>query len=911
MSDIRNRARAAALILSVLVLASCGGGGGGSNSGGGGGGGGAPLTITTSTLPDGVVFTAYSTTVVASGGTAPIKWSVAGFFPLGLDLNQNTGAISGTVQGSVFGDVTFIASDSSNPPRSAQKTIRMTFNWPMSIYTDTLSGGHTNAQYDAIVQSSGFVSPSSWKLLSGSLPPGLQLTSPASTQVEIAGMPTQTGSYPFTLQVQDDANPPQIAKKDFNLVVDSALTITNLKLSDGIQNTPYTNPMGAVNGSAPYSWSAIGLPTGLLMSPTGVIQGTATVQGDYSVTASVTDSSVPPATDTKNYVLSIARQLTIFGNPTQPFQLYDATIGQSFYYTFNSDGGSGVKAWSISSGSLPPGITLLSQYGTLSGIPTQLGSYSFTVQVKDSGTPQQTAQLQVAWKVKPVALALQGSLPWRLPLGVPFKGEVALTGGTPPYQWNLTNGELPTGLTLDPSTGGLSGTPNTLGQFNFFIGASDSASPPQTTSRSYSLSVSAALGRNDMPSKATPAGDGIMNASISPFADPPDSPSPVPDSDYYKILGTAGNVINVSIEAKRTFPNDPLDSVLEITDANGVRLNTCRQPGDTSTAFTSNCMNDDIDLGVIQDSELDVKVPGTAGTQSAVYAHVLDWRGDARPDMMYFLHVTGSVPPLVIGNESKLNACGTGLACYVAFFVTGGTGTITWTLDSGTLPPGLQLSTAGVLTGSATTLGTYNFVLRATDSATPAQSVAKPFSMLIASGPQITTTSLPNAVTGVPYTYQVTMTGGTPPIYWNWGTFDWRVYLQMNSTGLINGTPQYPGSYQFLVQVRDAQNITDSKTFTITIDPGPLQAGDVTLLPGKVNVAYWANSTYPKGGTPNYIWTIASGSTLPPGLVLDPNNGIIQGTPTIAGSYQFNLTITDSGSPAQSKTVMVSVSIAP
>jgi len=45
--------------------------------------------------------------------------------------------------------------------------------------------------------------------------------------------------------------------------------------------------------------------------------------------------------------------------------------------------------------------------------------------------------------------------------------------------------------------------------------------------------------------------------------------------------------------------------------------------------------------------------------------------------------------------------------------------------------------------------------------------------------------------------------------------------------------------------------------------------------------------------------------------VLDPNNGIIQGTPTVAGSYQFNLTITDSGSPAQSKTVMVSVSIAP
>ena len=146
---------------------------------------------------------------------------------------------------------------------------------------------------------------------------------------------------------------------------------------------------------------------------------------------------------------------------------------------------------------------------------------------------------------------------------------------------------------------------------------------------------------------------------------------------------------------------------------------------------------------------------------------------------------------------------------------------------------------------------------------------------------------------------------------WTWGTSDWHVYLQMNSTGLINGTPQFPGSYQFTVQVTDSEYIADSKTFTITIDPGPLLANDVTLAPGKVNVAYWANVTNLKGGTPNYIWTIASGSTLPPGLVLDPNNGIIQGTPTVAGSYQFNLTITDSGSPAQSKTITVTMSIAP
>ena len=100
--------------------------------------------------------------------------------------------------------------------------------------------------------------------------------------------------------------------------------------------------------------------------------------------------------------------------------------------------------------------------------------------------------------------------------------------------------------------------------------------------------------------------------------------------------------MHVEIRAKRANQNNPLDSVIEITNANNQRLSTCRQPGDTLGAFTSSCLNDDISASPhIQDSALDFQVPGAPGDINTFYVHVLDWRGDARPDMNYSLSVSG------------------------------------------------------------------------------------------------------------------------------------------------------------------------------------------------------------------------------------------------------------------------------
>jgi hypothetical protein len=890
-------------VMFMLGLASCGGGGG-SSTGGGGGGGGTPLTITTTTLPDGVVGVEYDQTITSSGGKSPITWSYGGFFPGGLTLSSG-GRITGTVTGAVFGDVTFQARDANG--QTAQATIRMTFHWKLSIFTTTLPLPHINAMYDALIQSDGPVDASTWKITGGSLPSGLQLANPTSSQIELTGMPTQTGTYNFTLQVQDTSNPVQVAQQTYSAVVDSTLTITTAALNDGVSGLPYSTSLAAVNGTPPYHWSANSLPTGLSIDPNlGTISGTTAYQGNYQTTITVTDSASPANTTSQSYNMQFVAKLSLYG--TMP----DGYLNQNYFSNLYYNGGKYPLAWSVVSGSLPPGIKLTNpQYGGFTGTPTQIGSYSFTVQASDSSFPPQTAQLPLTMNVKPPVLSMPFSLPNRLPLNVPFSGIAAATGGIPPYTWALTAGTLPTGLSLNTSTGEVSGAPTLLGSYNFTITVTDSAPTPQTAWLVSTIAVTEPLGRNDTVAKATPLGNGSYYASLSPYADPPDLASPVPDTDYYKIIGSAGNVVQINVNAQGAG----IDPVLEIVDINGMRLNACRQPRDVSTTFNSQCMNDDIQSGVQRNSQLELKVPGSTGTQATFYAHVVDWRGDARPDFTYYIVITGAVDPLSI-NTAALPPCWNGRTCYDQFYAYGGTAPVTFSIASGSFPPGLTLNADGSLAGTPTTNGSYSFQVKATDSGSPAQTPTASFTLNIIDPAVITTTSLPNAQTGVAYSQQLTVTGGTPPYYWldtnSCGTPP-CLTLGVAYNGILQGTAKYPGSYTVKARISDGYGMySGTSSIPITIIPGPLYTAPLTLY-GQVSHGFVTSiDTSPSGGTPPYTYAVQSGS-LPPGITLtnSPYPGYLSGMPTTAGTYVGTILVADSGSPVQTTTMQVTITINP
>jgi hypothetical protein len=150
---------------------------------------------------------------------------------------------------------------------------------------------------------------------------------------------------------------------------------------------------------------------------------------------------------------------------------------------------------------------------------------------------------------------------------------------------------------------------------------------------------------------------------------------------------------------------------------------------------------------------------------------------------------------------------------------TGGTGSLTWSLLAGaSLPPGINLSSTGILSGVATGAGTYSFTVSATDSSS--QSAQTSFPITINPAPYILTTSLSSGMIGVSYTQTLTMTGGTLPVVWSI-TGGLPPGLTFNTaTGTISGTPTNSGTFALTAKVTDAAGATNSKDLSITTAQG-------------------------------------------------------------------------------------------
>jgi tetratricopeptide (TPR) repeat protein len=176
----------------------------------------------------------------------------------------------------------------------------------------------------------------------------------------------------------------------------------------------------------------------------------------------------------------------------------------------------------------------------------------------------------------------------------------------------------------------------------------------------------------------------------------------------------------------------------------------------------------------------------------------------------------------------------------------GGTGAVTWSLTTGTLPAGLSLNlSTGAITGMPTAAGTSAITLSATDSASPPNSVAIPMSITInAAAPAfaISTASLPNGTIGVPYDQILTATGGRSSLTWS-STGSLPPGLTLNPDGAITGTPTFtqgqPAFFTFSVAATDSSNppqSTPPKQFTLTPIPSTAtERGPVAIAQNDFN----------------------------------------------------------------------------
>ena len=171
-----------------------------------------------------------------------------------------------------------------------------------------------------------------------------------------------------------------------SITVDAVLSITTSSLPVGNLGVPYSGVISAGGATGTFTWAQTSgnLPAGLSLSPSTsdsiVISGTPTALGTSNFTIQVTDSNGATA--------SQALSLTI--NPAPPLSvatrsLSAGTVGASYSQTLQAASGKAPYTWAITAGSLPPGLSLAG--AVISGSPTTVGTFDFTVQVTDSTTP--------------------------------------------------------------------------------------------------------------------------------------------------------------------------------------------------------------------------------------------------------------------------------------------------------------------------------------------------------------------------------------------------------------------------------------------------------------------------------------------------------------------------------------------
>ena len=334
--------------------------------------------------------------------------------------------------------------------------------------------------------------------------------------------PTHTGVYWWYVSSPADAN----NKAATSACPPAVETVVSVLVHNGSTLTDAASDTGSGVGSVVYyycpspnftvlactsstPWTQIGTSSGT--SPYSVTWNGQPANGSYVVVAVGTDNVLNADANP-----SAAIPVTVINLGMSPSTLSAATVGTSYSATVTASGGTGPYSYTVSSGTLPPGLGINASSGAISGTPTAGGSFSFTISAADSATPQNVVSQGYTLTVNAPTVGLSPSTLPAGTYGTAYSQTITASGGTSPYTYARTSGTLPPGLTL--STGGtLAGTPTAPGSYTFTVTATDSSTGtgPFTASQSYTVTVTKAV----LTVTANPASMTYGAASLPTFSD--------------------------------------------------------------------------------------------------------------------------------------------------------------------------------------------------------------------------------------------------------------------------------------------------------------------------------------------------------------------------------------------------------
>ncbi|MBT9549783.1 MAG: putative Ig domain-containing protein [Hydrogenophaga sp.] len=651
------------------------------------GGTSAPATVTvtvsdpviTSTASGGfaaTVGTPYTQTITLNGGAQPWSGYQVTNLPAGLSITGTTAnsvTVSGTpTQAGIF-SLTGSATDSStgNGPYTVSEVYVLTVAAPGLALTPAATTFNTPyaAAYSQSFTASGGTGPYSYAL-TGSLPTGVSFSGNT-----VSGTPTVPGSFNFTITATDTGStgtgaPFSVAQSYTLTVAAAAIVVSPATLPNATAGTAYSQTLTASGGVAAYSFSlsAGSLPAGLTLSTGGALSGTPTEAGSFSITVTATDAN--GQTGSRAYTLVVAPP-TLTMTPA-PGTL-SAPYGVPFSQTFVVSGSPGPYN-RVMIGSLPTGLSI-SGY-TISGTPTQLGSFNISIMMVDSGltgtgAPFSITQNYTIEVAAPTVVVSPATLP-NPAVGVAYSQTLTASGGIAPYGFALSSGSLPASLTLG-SGGALTGTPTQVGSFSFTVTVTDNFG--QVGSRAYTLVV------------------GAPTLTMTPAAGALTAPYGVAYSQVFTASGSPGPytyVLTGALPTGLTFSGNTLSG-------------TPTAPGSYPVTLTS---TDSVLTG--------------AGSPFAIAQN-------------YVVEV--AVPTIVMA-PATLPEPVAGEAYSQLITATGGVAPYSFSLTGGALPTGLTLSTAGLLSGMTTQVGAFSFTLTVTDA--NGQISTRSFALAVTSSPRQT-----------------------------------------------------------------------------------------------------------------------------------------------------------------------------